>query len=145
MSLVLFFDLNSSGLMSKYLATASWIVVQFKTFALFADSMSFNASLASSTVISFSVSDEYAITLFKAPSSSLMFDAILSAMNTITSFGTVRFSSWAFFLSIAILVSRSGACMSAIKPHSNLDLRRSSREISFGGLSLDRIICLFAS
>jgi len=30
MSLVLFFDLNSSGLMSKYLATASWIVVQFK-------------------------------------------------------------------------------------------------------------------
>jgi len=40
MSLVLFFDLNSSGLMSKYLATASWIVVQFKTFALFADSMS---------------------------------------------------------------------------------------------------------
>jgi len=49
---------KSSGLMSKYLATASWIVVQFKTFALFADSMSFNASLASSTVISFSVSDE---------------------------------------------------------------------------------------
>jgi len=56
-----------------------------------------------------------------------MFDAILSAMNTITSFGTVRFSSWAFFLSIAILVPDPvPACpqSSPFKPGSQAVLKR---------------------
>ena len=56
------------------------------------------------------------------------------------------FSNCAFFLSIAILVSKSGGWISVISPISNLDLNLSSNVgISFGGLSLEMIICLFAS
>jgi hypothetical protein len=63
----------------------------------------------------------------------------------ITSFGTSTFSSSAFFLRIAILVSMSGEDISAITPHSNLDRSLSSRVgISFGGLSDVMTICDFA-
>ena len=51
-----------------------------------------------------------------------------------------------FFLRMAILVSRSGGCISAISPHSKRERSLSSRvRMSFGGLSLDIIICLLAS
>jgi hypothetical protein len=75
-----------------------------------------------------------------------MFDLIFVAMYTITSLGIFKCSTSAFFLSIAILVSKSGACISAISPHSKRERNLSSRVgISLGGLSLDNIICLFAS
>ena len=115
-------------------------------FPCFFDIISFNASVAKSTVTSLLVNEEYAIILIRAPSSSLMFDFILVAMYPITSFATFKFSTSAFFLRIAILVSKSGTCISAISPHSNLDLNLSSNVgISFGGLSDESIICLLAS
>ena len=114
-------------------------------FCLF-EIISFKASVAKSTVISRFVKDEYATILINAPSSSLMLDFILVAMYTITSLGTFSFSTSAFFFKIAILVSKSGAWISAIRPHSNLERNLSSKVgISLGGLSDDRIICLFAS
>ncbi len=55
-------------------------------------------------------------------------------------------SAFAFFLKIAIRVSKSGGVMSVIKPHSNRERKRSSNVgISFGGLSLEITICLDSS
>ena len=47
---------------------------------------------------------------------------------------------------MAILVSKSGGCMSVTSPHSKRETSRSSSAwISFGGLSLETTICLWAS
>src|SRR5699024_12191203 len=63
-----------------------------------------------------------------------------------TSFGISNPSAFAFLFRIAILVSKSGGVISVIKPHSKRDRRRSSSVgISFGGRSLEIIICLFSS
>ena len=51
----------------------------------------------------------------------------------------------AFFWRIAILVSKSGGCISVISPHSNRDLKRSSSVGIFGGRSLEMTNCLLAS
>ena len=66
--------------------------------------------------------------------------------NWMTSSGRVTPSSSDFFLRIAILVSTSGGCRSAMSPHSNRDRKRSSMSgMSFGNRSLERTICLCAS
>ena len=66
-------------------------------------------------------------------------------MSDATSCGTSTFSASAFFSMMASLVSISGGCMSAVSPHSNLDLSLSSnRCIALGGLSLVMTICFFA-
>ena len=51
----------------------------------------------------------------------------------------------AFFFKMAIRVSRSGGCRSAIMPHSKRERKRSSRvAISRGGRSLVKMICALA-
>jgi len=54
-----------------------------------------------------------------------MFDLMFVAMNRETSSGRLVPSASAFFLRIAIFVSRSGGWMSAMSPHSNRERRRS--------------------
>ncbi|MPN63209.1 hypothetical protein SDC9_210964 [bioreactor metagenome] len=73
------------------------------------DIISLSASEAKSTLISLFVNEEKATILINAPSSSLILDFILVAMYTNTSFGILKFSTSAFFFSIAIRVSKSGA------------------------------------
>ncbi len=89
------------------------------------------------------VREERAINRIRAPSNSRTFDFILVAMNARTSSGRLMPSSFALWSRIAILVSRSGAWMSAINPHSNRERKRStSPGISLGGQSLEITICL---
>ena len=60
--------------------------------------------------------------------------------------GTAMFCTSAFALRIAIRVSRSGAEMSAMRPHSKRERSRSSSwVIAFGGRSLEMTICLPSS
>ena len=63
--------------------------------------------------------------MFSEPSSSLTLERTFWAMKDATSLGISTCSSSAFFSIMAILVSTSGGCMSAVSPHSNLDFRRS--------------------
>ena len=77
------------------------------------------------------------------PSSCLMFVFTFEAINSITSNFISSLSRSDFLLMMAHLVSKSGGWISAIRPHSNLFLSRSSRLlISFGGRSDTRTICL---
>ena len=76
------------------------------------------------------------------PSSSRMFERMRLEMNSATSSGSLTFSASAFLLRMATLVSRSGGWMSAIRPHSKRERRRSSRVgMSRGGQSQVRTIC----
>ena len=87
-------------------------------------------------------SEAYATTRVKAPSSSRMFVWIRSAIAARTVLSGIRIPSRsAFFLRIAIRVSRSGGWTSVISPHSKRERSRSSSAvISFGGRSDDRTI-----
>ena len=108
--------------------------------------ISFNALSAKDFVICAWVSFAYATTLVSAPSSSLILELMFFAIYARTSLSISRFSFSAFFLSMAILVSKSGGCISAISPPSKRLLSLSSSVfISLGGRSLDMIICLLAS
>ena len=107
---------------------------------------SLSASFASSTVIGLFARDEKAIIRLSAPSSSRIFEITVLAIKRRTSSGTDRLSISAFLRKIAIRVSKSGLCISAIRPHSKRERKRSSKvSISLGGRSLEIIICLFAS
>ncbi len=71
-----------------------------------------------------------------------MYDLIRPAIRYATSSSRCTRSTAAFFLRIATRVSKSGGWMSAIRPHSNRERRRSSISgMSFGEQSLDRMIC----
>ena len=60
--------------------------------------------------------------------------------------GTAMFCASAFARRIAMRVSRSGAEMSAMSPHSKRERRRSSScVIALGGRSLESTICLPSS
>ena len=75
------------------------------------DIRSFNASLAKLNVISLPVNCEFAITLRKAPSSSLTFDCMHFAMKNATSVSKFVPIDAAFFCKIATRVSSSGGSM----------------------------------
>ena len=86
-----------------------------------------------------------AVTRIRAPSSSRMLLWIFEAMNSSTSGGGFMPSCAAFLRRIAMRVSRSGACTSLIRPHSNRVRSRSSSEDSCRGALSELItICLFA-
>ena len=88
---------------------------------------------------------ENASTLTSAPSRARILDMILDAMKSATSSSRVMLWASAFLLRIAILVSRSGICISATRPHSILDFSRlCSPVISFGNVSLERTICFWS-
>ena len=75
-----------------------------------------------------------------------MLDLTVPAMNMATSLGTSTFSAAAFLRMIATFISRSGGWMSAIRPHSKRERRRSSSVgISLGSASEVRTICFWAS
>lgn len=78
------------------------------TLGLSLEIRSLSASLASSTVIGLLVKEENARILFKAPSSSLILEITVFAINKSTSSGTDKLSISAFLRKIAILVSKSG-------------------------------------
>ena len=93
-------------------------------------------------LISAPVREAKAINRMRAPSSSRIFDLMERAIYSATSSGICMRSLSAFFWRMAILVSRSGIWMSAIKPHSNRERKRSSMEdISLGGQSEEITIC----
>ena len=104
--------------------------------------MSLRASSASRTVISLFSRLLSATSLFRAPSSSRIFDLMFIAMYLITSL-SISYPSFSSFLwRIAIRVSKSGEEISAISPHSNRERSlASSVSISFGGLSEEIMIC----
>ena len=99
--------------------------------------------------------------LATADAALLIGDPALKADNSVVVWGTNNFgqcavpaeasgsgtaSASAFRFRIATFVSRSGGWMSAIKPHSNRERRRSSSAvISCGGRSLLSTICFCAS
>ena len=82
-------------------------------------------------------------TRMSAPSSSRMFDETTVAMYSSTSSGMCSRSLCAFLRRIAMRVSRSGACTSVMRPHSNRLRMRSSKPVRcFGGTSLVITTCL---
>ena len=84
-----------------------------------------------------------AIMRVSEPSSSRMLDFTRLAMRYATSSARRTRSRAAFFLRMATRVSKSGGWMSAIRPHSNRERRRSSISgMSFGVESLETMICL---
>ena len=87
-----------------------------------------------------------ALSFLTVPSSWRMLLLSLTAMNSQTLSGTVRPTSSALRLMIAMRVSKSGGCTSAVRPHSKRVFRRSSSvAMSRGGRSLVRTICFFDS
>jgi hypothetical protein len=69
-----------------------------------------------------------------------MFDTIRCAKKSITGGGTATFWASAFARRIAMRVSRSGAEMSAVRPHSKRERSLSSScVIAFGGRSLEKL------
>lgn len=107
-------------------------------------SMCSSTCFASSSVIGWFVRVENASMRTSAPSSVLIFEMIRDAIKFATSSLRFIFCCSAFFLRIAIFVSRSGVCISATRPHSIRDFSRPcSPVISFGKVSLDRTICLW--
>ncbi|GBE04367.1 hypothetical protein BMS3Abin09_01301 [bacterium BMS3Abin09] len=99
-----------------------------------------------SVVMSWPVSEECAPSLIMHASRSLVFDFTLLARKKLTSSGRCMPSISDFFPSMAIFVSTSGIWISAISPIPNLERSLSViGAISFGGLSLEKIICLWES
>ena len=80
-----------------------------------------------------------------APSSSRIDESKREAMSSNTERSIVVPSDSAFFIKMAMRVSKSGGWMSVISPPSKRVRRRSSSVVScFGGRSEDKMICLFA-
>ena len=100
------------------------------------------ANWAVARLVSAPVSEEYAKKRVSAPSSSRTLERMLRAMNSATSSGSLTRSISAFFWRMAIFVSRSGGWISAMRPYSKRERRRSSmEEISLGGQSEETTIC----
>ena len=88
----------------KYFATTSWIKSEDITFS-FLDMNSFITFSANSIVIGICVKEALATILLNTPSNSRIFESILAAISASISLSIIILSSWAFFLSIATLVS----------------------------------------
>ena len=100
-------------------------------------------SLAKSIVISALLNDDWAIREIIAPSNSLTFVFIFLATYSIISWLISTPSRYNLFFNIDILVSKSGNCSSAERPHLNLYNKRCSIScISTGALSDVNITCL---
>ncbi len=93
-----------------------------------------------------SIRDEYATMRFSPPSSSLTLDEQTSATKARTSRGTSIPFSFTILSRMAILVSSTGDCMSAIRPDSKRVISLSLSEgISFGRRSHASMICFPSS
>ena len=103
-SLDLLLPASSSLSILKYLATVSFIKSQEIIFSL-SYLNSFIIFSANSIVIGLWVKDARATILLKTPSSSLIFESIFVAISDKIESSIIIFSSWAFFLNIANLVS----------------------------------------
>ena len=104
MSLDLLLPDKSSLFILKYLETVSFIKSADITFSL-SYLNSFIIFSASSIVIELWVNEALATILLNTPSSSLIFESIFVAISDNIKSSITIFSSWAFFLNIAILVS----------------------------------------
>ena len=103
---------------------------------------SFKTRAASSIVTGIPLSRPTATRRVRAPSSSRTLLCTRRATCSTTSFATMTPLSSALARKIAMRVSRSGDEMSAMRPHSNRERRRSSsNEISFGVRSDVNTIC----
>ena len=104
MSFDLLLPANSSLFMLKYFATVSFIKSLDITFSL-SYLNSFIIFSANSIVIGVCVKEALATILLNTPSNSLIFESILVAISDKIESSIMIFSSWAFFLNIANLVS----------------------------------------
>ena len=90
MSLDLLEPFKSFELMLKYFATVSWIKSEEITLS-FWETISLIAFSAISIVIELLVNDDFAISLFNVPSSSLILESILFAIFAVPEFFQVSF------------------------------------------------------
>ena len=89
------------------------------------------------------LSDAKPATRINAPSSRRTFVRMRLARNSRISAPSLICIVSAFFCRMAMRVSMSGGCISAVSPHSKRETSRCSKlAISLGGRSLDMTICL---
>jgi len=139
------FIFKSEILTLKELATTFWIE-SMEINSSFGLMMFFKTSFATWMSIAVFVKEEKAPIRIRQPSKTLILESICDARKKATSLETGIFSVSAFFFRMATFVSISGGWISAIKPHSKRDRRRSSKfGMSFGNLSLVTTICFLAS
>src|SRR5216110_823410 len=134
---VRFLALRSESLIPYASATLRWICSIVMIFSPSPQS-SPSTSCARSTDMSRPVRAQKAIMRVSEPSSSRILDFTRLAMRHATSSARRTRSRAAFFLRMATRVSKSGGWMSAIRPHSKRDRKRSSISgIFFGAESLE--------